>query len=173
MIVDISDDVGEFDIIKPEHITSKIEVKKGDILIYYTGWMRYYTGGSEQNEETYMCRHPGGYLEMANWIAEMEFKWTGMDCGSGDHPMNTSIRTRRPDIRKDFEKKWGKSVDEAFPEEHLFCMHRIPFPKNIIHVENVGGDLDKVGTVRCKIGCFPWRFEGGEAAMSRVVAWID
>jgi arylformamidase len=135
--------------------------------------MRYYTGGSEQNEETYMCRHPGGYLEMANWIADMEFKWTGMDCGSGDHPMNTSIRDRRPDIRKDFEKKWGKSVDEAFPEEHLFCMHRIPFPKNIIHVENVGGDLDKVGTTRCKIGCFPWRFEGGEAAMCRVVAWID
>ena len=34
-------------------------------------------------------------------------------------------------------------------------------------------DFDKVGTVRCKIGCFPWRFEGGEAAMCRVVAWID
>ena len=52
-------------------------------------------------------------------------------------------------------------------------MHRIPFPKNIIHVENAGGDLDKVGTVRCKIGAFPWRFERGEAAMCRVVAWID
>jgi len=173
VIVDISDEVGEFDIIKPEHITKKIDVKKGDILIYHTGWMRYYTGGPDMNEETYMCKHPGGYLEMANWIVDMEFKWTGMDCGSGDHPMNTSIRTRRMDIRKQYEKKMGKSVDELFPEEHIFCMHRIPFPKNIIHVENVGGDLDKVGTVRCKIGCFPWRFEGGEAAMSRVVAWID
>jgi kynurenine formamidase len=100
--------------------------------------MRYYTGGPEWNEETYMCKHPGGYLEMANWIKDMEFKWTGFDCGSADHPMNTSIRNRRLDIRKQYEKKMGKSVDEIFPEEHIFCMHRIPFPKKIIHVENVG-----------------------------------
>jgi kynurenine formamidase len=37
VIVDISDEVGEFNIIKPEHITKKIEVRTGDILIYHTG----------------------------------------------------------------------------------------------------------------------------------------
>lgn len=32
-IVDVSDEVSDWDLIEPEHITSKVEVRKGDILI--------------------------------------------------------------------------------------------------------------------------------------------
>ena len=173
VIVDISDRVGMFDIIKPEHFEGKVEIKKGDILIYHTGWHHYYTGEREKDETKYMCMHPGGAEELADWIIDMQFKWTGFDCGSGDHPMNTSIRYRRPDIVKKFEKMTGKNIDEVFPEENLFVMHRKVFPHNILHVENVGGDIDKALNVRCKIGAFPWRFVGGEAAMCRVVAFIE
>jgi kynurenine formamidase len=36
VIVDISDVVEDWSVIKPHHITDKMEVKKGDILIYHT-----------------------------------------------------------------------------------------------------------------------------------------
>ena len=125
------------------------------------------------DEAKYMCMHPGGAEELADWIIEMKFKWTGFDCGSADHPMNTSIRDRRPDIRKKYEKMIGKNVEEEFPEENLFVMHRKVFPHNILHVENIGGDIDNALNVRCKIGAFPWRFLGGESSICRVVAFIE
>ena len=173
VIVDISDRVGMFDIIKPEHFKGKVEIRKGDILIYHTGFHHHYTHEREMDEEKYMCMHPGGYEELANWIVEMQFKWTGFDCGSADHPMNTTIRNRRQDIARKYEKITGKKVLEEFPEEKLYVMHRIPFPKGILHVENIGGDIDKALNIRCKIGAFPWRFKGGEAAMCRVVAFLE
>ncbi len=173
VIVDISDRVGEFDIIRPEHFEGKVEIRPGDILIYHTGWHHYYTGEREQNETKYMCKHPGGYRELAQWKVDMKFKWTGFDLGSDDHPMNTSISWRRPDIRKEFEQKRGKKLEEVFPIEHEFVMHRKCFPEGVLHVENVGGDIDQVLNRRCKIGAFPWRFEGGEGAMCRVVAFLE
>ncbi|MFQ5795087.1 MAG: hypothetical protein ACE5JP_08570 [Candidatus Bipolaricaulia bacterium] len=87
--------------------------------------------------------------------------------------MNTSIRDRRPDITREYERKTGKRIAEQFPEDGLFVMHRVPFPKGIVHVENIGGDIDRVLNRRCKIGAFPWRFEGGEASICRVVAFLD
>ena len=75
--------------------------------------------------------------------------------------------------REEYERKKGVKVDEVFPQEHYFAMHRIPFRRGIIHVENIGGDIAQVTNRRCKIGCFPWRFEGGEAAMCRVVAFLE
>jgi len=173
VIVDISDKVGMFDIIKPEHFEGKVEIRKGDILIYHTGFHHYYTHEREMDEAKYMCMHPGGAEELADWIIDMKFKWTGFDCGSADHPMNTSIRNRRPDIRKKYEKMTGKNVEEEFPEENLFVMHRKVFPHNILHVENIGGDIDNALNVRCKIGAFPWRFVGGEASICRVVAFLE
>lgn len=51
-------------------------------------------------------------------------------------------------------------------------MHRVPFRQHILHVENLGGDLDQVLNTRCLIGVFPWKFIGGEASISRVVAFL-
>ena len=56
--------------------------------------------------------------EFAEWIVEMELAWTGFDCASGDHPMNTSIRHKRPDARAVYyvgdsdgaENLWMRSV---------------------------------------------------------------
>ena len=173
VIVDISDSVGPWDEIKPHHITDKIEVLPGDILIYHTGFAKHYLGGAEEDLTHYMCRHPGGGRELAEWIVEMDLAWTGMDTGSGDHPMNTSIRTMRPDLRAEYEDHVGQSVDERWPEKDLFVMHRVPFPHGIVHAENVGGDLASVGTRRCTIGAFPWRFVGGEASICRIIAFIE
>jgi kynurenine formamidase len=173
VIVDISDECDDFSIITPKMITDRAEVKKGDILIYNTGYHRYFNGGPDEDEERYYLRHPGGDRRLAEWIVEMQLAWTGFDCGSGDHPMNTSIRNKRPDATKAFERAVGKSVDEAFPEEDLFVMHRVPFRAGITHVENMGGALEDALNTRCLIGAFPIPIQGGEASPCRVVAFID
>ena len=173
VIVDLSDELEDWSVITPEMITSRMDVKKGDILIYNTGYHRYFNGGPDEDEERYFLRHPGGDRRLAEWIVEMELAWTGFDCGSGDHPMNTSIRYKRPDATKAFERAVGKSVDEAFPEEDLFVMHRVPFRAGITHVENMGGALQDALNRRCLIGAFPIPIQGGEASPCRVVAFID
>jgi len=173
VIVDLSDELDDWSVITPEMITSRMEVKKGDILIYNTGYHRYFNGGPEEDEERYCLRHPGGDRRLAEWIVEMELAWTGFDCGSGDHPMNTSIRYKRPDAARAFEREVGKSVDDAFPEDDLFVMHRVPFRAGITHVENMGGSLKDALNRRCLIGAFPIPIQGGEASPCRVVAFID
>ena len=173
VIVDISDAVTDWTVITPKMITERADVRPGDILIYYTGWKKYYPGEEQEDEVRYFCKHPGGDLELARWIVEMNFKWIGFDCASADHPMNTSIRVRRPDIAREFERTTGIRIEERFPEENLFIMHRLPFRHGVVHVENIGGDIEQVLNRRCKIGAFPWKFVGGEASICRVVAFLD
>jgi kynurenine formamidase len=103
----------------------------------------------------------------------MKLRWWGFDAGSADHPMNTSIRERRPDLAREYRRRTGRDPAEEFPETDLFVMHHVPFRAGIVHVENVGGDIAQVLNRRCTIGCFPWRFVGGEASPCRVVAFLD
>ncbi|MCE2528742.1 MAG: cyclase family protein [Acidimicrobiia bacterium] len=186
VIVDVSDEVSDWSIITPEMITSKVEVKKGDILIIHTGYHRYYEGKPEQDLTRYFCMHPGGTRELAEWMLEMELAWWGIDAGSGDHPMNTTIRHMRPDLTRRFEQKVGMPVRDYFGEytythhrsgreitEDLFPLHYLAFPKGCIHAENVGGDIEKVLNQRCIIGAFPWKFEGGESCPCRIIAFFD
>ena len=187
VVVDVSDVVSDWDIIKPEHITSKVEVKKGDILIIHTGFHRYYQGQPNQDLVRYFTMHPGGGVELARWMAEMEIRWWGIDAGSGDHPMNTTIRDMRPDMLARFEKHVGMKALEFFGGEYnythhlsgrhvssdIFPMHHLAFQDGCIHAENVGGDLDEVLNLRCVIGAFPWKIEGGEACPCRIMAFFD
>ena len=186
VIVDVSDEVSDWSIITPEMITSKVEVKKGDILIIHTGYHRYYEGKPEQDLTRYFCMHPGGTRELAEWMLDMELAWWGIDAGSGDHPMNTTIRHMRPDLTRRFEQKVGMPVRDYFGEytythhrsgreitEDLFPLHYLAFPKGCIHAENVGGDIEKVLNQRCIIGAFPWKFEGGESCPCRIMAFFD
>jgi kynurenine formamidase len=172
VVVDISDAVGPWDEIKPHHITDRIDVQRGDIVIYHTGFARHYLGGSEEDLTHYMCRHPGAGREFAEWVVDMQLSWTGSDTGSADHPMNTTIKNMRPDIRAEYEKKTGAAVEDRWPDADLFVMHAVPFPHNIVHAENVGGDLASLGTRRCTIGAFPWKFQGGEASICRIIAFL-
>ncbi len=173
VIVDLSDEMEDWSVITPRMITERVEVKKGDILVYHTGYHRYYNGGSQEDEERYFLRHPGGGRELAEWIVEMELAWTGFDCGSGDHPMNTTIRYKRPDAAKEFEARAGRSVEEVFPHDDMFVMHRLPFKRGIVHVENMGGDIEQALDRRCHIGAFAIPIEGGEASPCRMVAFLD
>ena len=173
VVVDISPDMHDWALITPEHITERADVRRGDILIYYTGYARYFNGSPEEDEERYFLRHPGGNRAFAEWIVEMELAWTGFDCASGDNPLNTSIRTKwRPEIAASFQREQGIDPDELFPIDDLFVMHRLPFRQGICHVENMGGDIATAAdNQRCVIGAFPMPIEGGEASPCRVLAF--
>lgn len=171
-IVDVSD-VGEWGVYTPEMIEGRVEVKQDDILIVHTGWWRHYSGMPEEDLPRYFCMHPGPSPSMVDWMIEKNLKWLGVDCGSADHPMNTSIRKMRPDLAKRYERQFGVDPLEKWPEEDLFFMHHEPFRRGIVHAENVGGEIATVLDRRCVIGAFPWKFVGGEASICRIVAFLN
>ena len=83
------------------------------------------------------------------------------------------IRRIRADEAELAEKKLGRSLDELWPREDYQIMHTLLFPHDVIHIENLGGEIDKVLDRKILFGCFPWRFQGGEASLCRAVAMIE
>ncbi|MDO9592762.1 MAG: cyclase family protein [Erysipelotrichaceae bacterium] len=177
VVVDLSDIAEDYGIYTSKDITDRVEVKKGDILIISTGYHKYAWDQPEADERRYMLRHPGPTKEFSKWCQEMEIKWIGVDCGSADHPMNTKIRDWEPKEAKKadayLQAKYGKSLEEIFPDDDYQLMHIDLFPDDIIHAENLGGEIDKVLNKRLIVGCYPWRFVGGESSICRIVAYDE
>src|SRR3990170_7185995 len=103
-VADVSE-VGEWGVYTPELVMSKVQVQRGDILLIHTGWYRHYAGMPEEDLTRYFCKHPGPDHHFAEWVVEMRLRWIGVDCGSADHPMNTSIRWKRADLARDYERR--------------------------------------------------------------------
>jgi len=178
VVVDISDEVGDYDLYSPEMLMKKAEIKKGDILIINTGYSRYAWDQKNSDEVRYFVKHPGPGPDFHKWVLNMKLKWIGVDCGSADHPMNTIIRQWHParfvEAEQKLIKKYKvKSWDEMFPQEEYYqVMHIKMFPKKIVHAENLGGDINKLSNKRAWIGCFPLRGIELESAMCRIVAFL-
>jgi kynurenine formamidase len=184
-VVDVSKHMDDWAVITPEMIEgAPVEVKEGDILVLHTGWHRYWEGQPQQDLVRYFCMHPGGKIELLEWMLKKKIKWFGIDCGSGDHSMNTSIRLMRPDLAKRFEQKVGMSCEAFFGEygyvhnksgrqitENIFPFHSYAFQEGLIHAENIGGDIELMLNQRAVIGAFPWRYEGLEACPCRIVCF--
>ena len=177
VVVDISKDVSDYSIYTPKMITDKVEVKKGDILIINTGYNRYSWDQKTGDEIRYFVKHPGPSPDFHEWALKMQIKWIGVDCGSADHPMNTIIRTWHPGSFKECDAKmqkiYGKTFDELYPVKEFYqVMHLKLFPKKLVHAEDIAGEINKLGSTRCWIGCFPLRGIELESSMCRIVAWL-
>ena len=178
VVVDISDQVGDYDLYTPEMLMKKAEIKKGDILIINTGYNRYAWDQKQSDEVRYFVKHPGPGPGFHKWAVDMKIKWIGVDCGSADHPMNTIIRQWHPARFKEAEEKLMtkykvKSWDAYFPQDEYYqVMHIKLFPKKIVHAENLGGDINKLSNKRAWIGCFPLKGIELESAMCRIVALL-
>ncbi len=186
-VVDVSAHMEDWAVITPEMMESApVEIRNGDILIIHTGYHRYYEGRPQQDLVRYFCLHPGGSLALLHWMLDKKIKWFGIDCGSGDHAMNTSIRHMRPDLAAEFEAQVGKTCGAFFGEytythslsgrkvkSDIFPFHSYAFQEGLIHAENVGGDIELMLNQRCVIGAFPWRYEGLEACPCRIVCFTD
>jgi kynurenine formamidase len=175
VVVDISGEVGDYDLYSPEMLTKKVEIKKGDILIINTGYHRYGWNQPEADEVRYFVKHPGPGPGFHQWALDMQLKWIGVDCGSADHPMNTIIRNWHPKSFNEAEDKlkarYGKGWDEMFPQDEYYqVMHLKLFPKRLVHAENLGGDIDQVNNKRLWIGCFPLKGIEFESSQCRIVA---
>lgn len=171
VIVDLRDAVSDYSIIDPADIEARADVRDGDIVILYTGYDRYYTAGEEPDEVAYFFKHPGGDRALAEWCTERRLRWLGVDMGSPDHPMNSNLRRMWPHLAEDCEQALGVTLEERFPPQTFQVMHTHLFAHDVPIVENVGGPgLRSLLGQRTTICAFPWRFEGGEAAMVRVVA---
>jgi len=175
VIVDVSDTCGgEWDLLYPEHVKDKVDVKEGDILIVHYGWHHYFFGEREPNEEKYFCYAPGPSPEFIRWMLTKKLRWFGQDTYSAEHPMNDiPMKHNRPDMIPEFEKRVGKKLGDVFPEEDSDIAHRKLLVNGTLIAENIGGDIDKVLNKRCTIGAFPWRLVGGDASICRVVAFLD
>jgi kynurenine formamidase len=187
VVVDLSAKVTDWSVITPEMIESTgTEIRDGDILILHTGWHRYYEGQKQQDLVRYFCFHPGPNLATMHWMLAKKIKWFGMDTGSCDHAMNTSIRTMRPDLAAQFTRQFGQSPAEFFGTfeyvhrlsgrrvaADMFPLHSWAFQEGLLHAENLGGDIDLVLGRRCLVGAFPWRYEGLEACPCRILAFLD
>ena len=177
VVVDISKEVGDYDLYSPEMLMKKVEIKPKDILIINTGYHRYAWDQPKSDEVRYFCKHPGPGPKFHEWCLDMKFKWIGVDCGSADHPMNTIIRNWHPKLFTEAENKlrqtFHKGWDEVFPQEIYYqVMHLKLFPKKIVHAENLGNEIDQLSNKRCWIGCFPLRGIELESAMCRITAWL-
>lgn len=170
VVADVSDELGDYGVILPEHITRKVDIQEGDILLIHTGYHDTYFCGSRPDEEAYFLKHSGGARELAEWVVDMKLAWVGIDAGSLDHPMNSVLRLWRPDCAREAERVLGKPLGELFPEEDMQIMHTHLFKHDVYMAENIGGDIDRVLNQRVDVCAFPWKFVGGEAAMCRIVA---
>jgi kynurenine formamidase len=187
VVVDLSTKVTDWSVITPEMIESTgADIRAGDIVILHTGWHRYYEGQPQQDLVRYFCYHPGPSVDTMHWMLKRKIKWFGMDTGSCDHPMNTSIRHMRADIAAEFTRVKGKAPAEFFGRfeyvhkrsgrkvtADIFPFHNWAFQEGLLHAENLGGDIELVLGKRCLIGAFPWRYEGLESCPCRILACLD
>ena len=96
-------------------------------------------------------RHPGAHPNLVPWLLEKEIRIWGVDCVSTDHPMNLPIgrflgkgqHGHCNRVRKQAEDKFGgkEAVDALFPDSAYQLTHNALFPKDCMHIENLGGDI--------------------------------
>ncbi len=184
VIVNLSDEIDELDLYTPKMIEDRVEVREGDILILHTGWHKYAQFGETPDEEKYIHVHPGAHRDMVGWLLKKKIHIWGVDCVSTDHPMDLPIgrflgkgmHGHCDRVRAKCEAKFGKeNMDDLFPDSDYQMTHNQLFPHNCMHIENLGGDIaaPELQNKRLTIGCFPWKFKGGEAAFCRAVAFVE
>jgi arylformamidase len=187
VVADISDLVSDYSVYTPEMILSKVQVRKGDILIVNTGYHKYSydqpdvvnpqaQGGVESKEFGFYVRHPGPSIDFYKWALEMELKVVGVDCGCAEHPMNTPIRRMHENHFQRAEakmvKETGKKWDETFPQAEYYELTHIEMPKkHLVLCEAIVGDIEKLKNRRAWIAIMPIPFMEVETAWARVCAY--
>ncbi|MDJ0752363.1 MAG: cyclase family protein [Ardenticatenaceae bacterium] len=186
VVVDISDEVSHYSIFTPEMITSRVDVKKGDILIIHTGYHKHgwdqpdvtnpeMQAQIENKEFAFYLRHPGPSPDFFQWALDMELKLIGVDCGCAEHPMNTNLRYMHgrefAKAEAKLQQTHGKSWDEMYPPDEYYEMTHIKMPKAGLRLlESLGGQIGELKNERVWLMVGPIPFMEVESAWCRVVA---
>lgn len=148
------------------------EIRRGDVVVLYTGWDQYNWSKPTRDDVMYFDRHPGPKPEVIDYLIDKQIKWIGADLASIDHSLFTRVRWMRPDLVKEYEALTGRPIEETLPEHDFEYIHYRTARNNICMLENLGGEIAEVAGTRCVLGAFPWRWVGGEACICRVVAFL-
>jgi arylformamidase len=177
LVVDVSDLVDDYTILTREMFEAAAKkappIEKGDAVIVHYHWHRFNWEGETPDEVRYFCKCPGPSLDLTDYFIEKELRWVGTDAPSLEHPFWTAIRGYRPDLVREMEEKFGRSIEEMLPERYFLQCHRRMLARNMMHIDNVGGDIDQVLNQKLTIGAFPWKFQRGDASICRLVAFVD
>jgi kynurenine formamidase len=165
---------GEWEYIEPEDlIAATPAVAKGDIVVINTGWHRQYSDNME-----YFGHSPGLSLAAAQWLVDQEVTLVAIDTASIDHPLATSLAQQHRfigphvvELPRRYKKKTGRNVVDDFPA--WMPAHRLLANAGIPTIENVGGDVDSVNSMRCAFHAVPWNWPQGDACIVRLVAILD
>ncbi len=176
VIADISDKVSNSSVYTPQMIQDAVDIRKGDILIIKTGWNRFGWNSPESDEFRYMVKHPGPSPDFAQWAIDMNINWIGVDAVSADHPMNTIMRLWHPKTFAEANQKLieqlGGDWDTLYPLDEFYqVMHLKLFPKQLVHAENLAGEMANMKSGRYYIGCYLARALEAESMWGRFVAW--
>lgn len=144
------------------------KIKEGDIVICNTGWHHYWW----KNAYVYHNHYPGLVPSGTEWLVKKKVKAWGGTVGSLDHPLAYyPIDQYYPWRVEEYMKETGKHPHEEFPTyepcHHMLCIN------DIVAIENVGGDIDKVTGIRCTIAAFFARMEGTQGHQTRLVAIVE
>lgn len=187
VVVDLSDVLTDYGFYTPEMIISRVEVKKGDILLINTGYHKYAwdqpdvynenaQGGIESKEFGFLLRHPGPSPDFYQWALDMQLKLIGVDCGSAEHPMNTNLRTMHAHEFAKAEAALarthpGQAWDDLFPPDEYYKMTHLTMPKAGLRLlESLGGQIAELSNQRAWIMVGPIPFMEVESAWCRTVA---
>lgn len=173
VVVDLRNHVDEWTLVTPEMVEAAAPdvIGPGDIVILLYGWHHYASGGNKADAERYYCLHPGPDVSLVDWLIERGIKWVGVDAPSFEHPFNINLKKTRPDLVRLYEARSGEAITERFPDEHWMYAHRKMGEHNIMHVDQLGGEIDQIAGQRIQVGAFPLRLVGGEGSLARVVAF--
>ncbi len=176
VVADISGLVSDSSVYTPKMIHDVVDIRKGDILVIKTGWNKFGWCSPESNEFRYMVKHPGPSPDFSKWATDMQIKWIGVDAVSADHPMNTIMRIWHPKTFAEANAKlirdFGKDWDEMYPlDKYYQDMHFNLFSKQIVHAENLAGDIANMPGGRYYIGCYVQKAMEAESMWGRFVAF--
>ena len=156
-----------------ENAAAKVEggIKEGDWVLICTGMNKRWG----ENDD-YFAYSPGLSIDGAHWFVDHKVKGVGFDLQALDHILYTYAAEHGPGpyvprIVEEYIKEFGHSPLEDFPEWEP--VHDILLRNNVMGIENLGGDIEKVKGQRFMFCAFPLRWYMGDGTIVRAVAFID
>ncbi|MBI4584042.1 MAG: cyclase family protein [Planctomycetes bacterium] len=134
-------------------------IQKNDIVIINTGFHKYWG----KDEDRYAYKYPGLGTEAVDWLVQKKIKMIGCDTISPEHifSMHDNILQFRPDI---FREKIDRTKFPPFYAHHQFLS------RQILILEQVGGQIAEVTGQRVILAAFPLKLVHGDGCPVRIVA---
>ena len=156
-----------------EKAAAKVEggIQEGDWVLICTGMNKRWG----ENDDYFMYS-PGMSIEGAHWLVDHKVKGVGFDLQALDHILYTYAAQHGPGpyvprIVDEYKKEFGHEPIEDYPEWEP--VHTILLGNNVMGIENLGGDIEKVKGQRFMFCAFPLRWYMGDGTIVRAVAITD